>query len=365
MNSSFSKPLKVILIGAGRVASHYAQIFRNYRSELGNLEIVGVIDPKQEIGMDLAKELNCQHFPNFESFTKNSNADLCLVLTPSHTHFSVAKTALEHGLSTVVEKPSTLLLSDSFELNRIASQQDLYLATVHQNRYNNAIVFAKSVMENNLIGSVVSVSIKLIWSRPQTYYEDEWHGKWESDGGVVSQQAFHHLDVARHLCGQVKSVGSFGDSLGHIIEVDDTSVGIMRFEQGALGTFELTTSAPKRDREASIRIIGTQGLLSVGGIALNKIIEFESNNEDSLVISDLDKFSEDFHTGYGVSHYRVLREIYADLCSGKRNYVSWEESIETLKLIHAIYSSQERRVVTDLLEVPQSNRLGAKGRLDQ
>lgn len=358
MSLSVSKRLNVILIGAGRVAKHYSEIFHKYSSELSNLEIVGVIDPKRNNAKDLAAELNCEHFPDFESFTEKSNADLCLVLTPSHTHFSVAKTALEHGLNTVVEKPSTLLLADSIELNEIASKQKLYLATIHQNRYNNAVVFAKSVIERKLLGSIVSISIRLIWHRPQSYYEDEWHGRWESDGGVVSQQAFHHLDIARHLCGQVKRVSSFGDSLGHKIQVDDTSVGIMKFEGGALGTFELTTSAPKRDREASIRIVGTQGILSVGGVALNKIIEFETNSDDSSVNFEFERFSEEFHTGYGLSHYRVLKEIYGDLCGGKRNYVPWEDSVETLKLVHAIYSSQENQAVAELAEVPQSSRLG-------
>lgn len=360
MNPFSMNPLKVILVGAGRVASHYSRIFNTYKEELRNLEVVGVIDTKEQRAKELALTFGCQHFTDIDKFTQKSNADLCLVLTPSNTHFEVAKRVLTRGINTVVEKPSTLLLSESLELQEIANTQGLYLATIHQNRFNKAVVFAKSILENNLLGSLVSVSIRLIWSRPDSYYQDEWHGKWASDGGVVSQQAFHHLDMARYLCGPISSLSSFGDSLGHPIEVDDTSVGIMKFAGGALGTFELTTAAPRIDREASISILGTNGLLTIGGIALNKVITFECDSSSDFSNVNTGNFSEEFDSGYGISHHRVLQEIYRDICNGTRKYVSWQDSIETLKLIHGIYASQEQRAVINTKQNSISRKLGIK-----
>jgi predicted dehydrogenase len=244
-------------------------------------------------------------------------------------------------------------------LSRIAEEKHLYLATVHQNRYNKAVLFAKEVLSKNLIGKVLSVSVKLLWNRPREYYLDDWHGRWQTDGGVVSQQAFHHLDVAIDLCGSIEEVSSFGDSLLHEIEVDDTSVGVIRFTSGALGTFELTTAAPGKDREASIRILGKEGVLEVGGIALNKIVTYESSLDRRNQTRIKHLFKENFETGYGINHKKVLEIVYSDIVNGTRNYVKWSESVETLKLIHRIYQSQESRSINQISKPLYSFKLGA------
>ena len=51
--------------------------------------------------------------------------------------------------------------------------------------------------------------MKLHWCRDQNYYSDDWHGKWNMDGGVINQQAIHHLDVLQWINGPLeKAYGS-------------------------------------------------------------------------------------------------------------------------------------------------------------
>ena len=35
-----------------------------------------------------------------------------------------------------------------------------------------------------------------------------WHGKWFSDGGVINQQAIHHIDAFNWIVGPVEKVCS-------------------------------------------------------------------------------------------------------------------------------------------------------------
>ena len=87
-------------------------------------------------------------------------------------------------------------------LDKIANNNKVICSVVFQNRFNNSIRFLKELIEK--IGKIVSVSLSLLWCRYQNYYNDGWHGTWINDGGVINQQAIHHLDVIRYLFGPIK-----------------------------------------------------------------------------------------------------------------------------------------------------------------
>ena len=56
--------------------------------------------------------------------------------------------------------------------------------------------------------------------RFQEYYEDEWHGTWLNDGGVINQQAIHHVDATTYLVGGVKSLVSYGSNLSNKLQAE-------------------------------------------------------------------------------------------------------------------------------------------------
>ena len=63
------------------------------------------------------------------------------------------------------------------------------------------------------------------WCRPQSYYDqDPWRGTWALDGGVLTNQASHHIDLLEWMMGEVDSV--FAKSITALadIETEDTAV---------------------------------------------------------------------------------------------------------------------------------------------
>ena len=144
------------------------------------------------------------------------------------------------------------------------------LGVAFQNRLNPAILKLSEAVNNNRFGKITTGTIRLRWCREQEYYEDGWHGTWAQDGGVINQQAIHHVDALNWLLGPVDSVCATMGNRKNQLEAEDTMVAILRFASGAMGTIEATTAATK-DVEASLSIIGETGMAVVGGIALNKI----------------------------------------------------------------------------------------------
>ena len=232
-------------------------------------------------------------------------------------------------------------------------------ATIYQNRFNPALVKTKEILDQNLLGELNMISARVRWCREQEYYEDGWHGTWKMDGGVVSQQAIHHLDALQWLSGGVKKVVSHSSNQINKLEAEDTNISLLEFCNGSVGTFEATTSVRPQDYYAEISIFGSDGFIVVGGLSMNKIIGLNSNKiKNCREIQK--KFSENVEHGYGVSHPRILNETLKRLREGNLEPpINYLEAKKSVVLMNAIYESAEKK---DWVKINSKNKFYKLGR---
>ena len=349
--------IRIGVIGCGRVAQHYMSILDS--GVVTGYKIVGSFDIDIERSKNFSDHFDAKCFSNYEELIKKGKPDLILILTPSGLHYEHSKVALEKGCHVLVEKPMTLLPSETSELEELATSKKLMYGVAFQNRFNPAIQVLRKAIKENRFGKIISAAIRLRWCRFQGYYEDGWHGTWAQDGGVINQQAIHHVDAVNWLLGPVESVNATISNRLNKLEAEDTLVAIMRFSNGALGTIEATTAARPKDFEASLSVVGEKGMVLIGGIALNKVEtwEFVNSTEDDKRVPE--QYSVEVETGYGFSHGPLLQKVIDSL---KNNSimppVSASDSIQTPLFVHAIYRSDELQSWVDLKDNPISSRLG-------
>ncbi len=173
------------------------------------------------------------------------------------------------------------------------------------------------------------------------------------DGGALTNQGIHHIDLVRYLGGPVRRVCSSLSTLRAHIEVEDAAVGIIEFESGALGTLEITTAAEPSDFEASISLVCSDGLAQIGGIAVN---ELQTYTPDPQACVDN---SEDFSASvYGNGHGRIYAEVARCLSEGDEFSVAVSDAESTLDLLNALYVSDEMQSWVDVSQGQESTRLG-------
>ena len=290
---------------------------------------------------------------------KKTNPDLIFVLTPSGLHYEHTREALKLNCHVLVEKPISMIPSQARELQNLARSKSLMLCVAFQNRLNPAITALHGACINNRFGKIICSTIRLRWCRYQEYYEDGWHGTWAQDGGVINQQAIHHLDALNWLVGPVEKLCSTSENMLNKLEAEDSMVAILRFKNGALGTIEATTAARPHDYEASLSIVGEKGLVVVGGTALNKIETWnfvDKVPEDEIIP---EKYSNNVKNGYGNSHALLIKKIIENIQNEIISpVITLEESIQTTELVHALYSSDETNTWVNLRNNPISNKLG-------
>lgn len=348
--------IRIVVAGCGRVAQHYRKLLES--RQVSGWEMVGACDTLLDRATDLAKPFHAEAFTDYEAMLKQSRPDLALVLSPSGMHYNQTRMALEHGIHVLAEKPLAMLPTQARELSLLTKRNRLMCAVAFQNRLNPAIQCLRRALQAGRFGNIVTGTVRLRWCRNQEYYEDGWHGTWAQDGGVINQQAIHHVDVLNWLLGPVESVCAAAGNRVNRLEAEDTMVAAVRFKSGALGTIEATTGASE-DVEASLSVVGAKGLAMIGGIALNRVEAWrfaETLPEDAEVPTNC---SQDVPNGLGLSHGLLLQQVLDALRAGSLvPPVSAEDAIQTTALVHALYRSEEQRGWVSLDNQPISERLG-------
>lgn len=349
--------IRIGILGAGRVAQHYRQIFDS--GVVTGFEIVGISDIDYDAARSLAVRWQCPVFDTLASMVCLARPDLVFILTPSGMHYRHASEALSFGCHVHVEKPVCLLPSEARDLSRLSKEKNRMLGVAFQNRLNPAIICLRDALQKGRFGQITTATIRLRWCRYQEYYQDAWHGTWAQDGGVINQQAIHHLDALNWLLGSVEAVCATMSNRLNILQAEDTLVGLIKFSNGALGTIEATTAARPRDFEASLSIVGECGMATIGGIALNTIETWQFVDPISDDTEAPMLWSRDVPNGYGLSHGPLINLTLERLRQGSLNApITVEDCIHTTELVHALYASCETNNWVLLSDRPLSSRLG-------
>ena len=339
------KKTKISFIGVGRVFDHYYYVMKKFNI-LNKIHIHSICDRDKKKLAKYKNKIDTNYFENLNDLINfNSKPDIIFILTPSGNHYSHAKKCLLAGINVVVEKPITMLISQAERLKKISKIKKKYLGVVFQNRYNKAMLKTKELLKKKKLGKITTFSVRLMWCRYQNYYNDAWHGRWKYDGGVLNQQAIHHIDAINWLLGPVKEVISTCTNALNKLEAEDTAISLIKMKSGLTGTFQATTAIRPKDMMAEISIYGQKGNIIIGGIALNKLLQveiFDRNGKKRYF--NKKNYSNEVKNGYGYGHKHILENIIKRPNNIMKNIsVSAEDGVNNVILAHALYKSNEEK----------------------
>ncbi len=346
--------MKFALIGCGAIAKKHIESLKR----IPEAEIVAVCDVNKDIAESVAKAYDLPYYLDHRRMVADEQIDVLCVLTPSGAHSSVILDLVEFGKHFVVEKPLTLKLSDADEIIEACDRAQSMLFVVQQNRYNPPIQRLKKALVAGRFGKLVMGTVRVRWCRNQGYYDQkQWRGTWAFDGGVLANQANHHIDMLAWLLGDVNSVMAMSSTRLAEIETEDTAVAILKFRSGALGVIEATTATRPKDLEGSISVLGEKGAVEVGGFFMN---ELKTWNFTEPLPEDENVFEEAGHTPaeFAWSHTEYYRSVMDSIKERKRGLVDGLEGRRSLELINAVYESIETRKEVRLRYIPQFTKLG-------
>lgn len=349
--------LKFALVGCGRISARHAQLLGE--GVIPGAKLAAVCDIVPAKAAAVAAKYAVPAFTDMHEMMRDAAPDVVVVLTESGNHAKHVIELAHYRKHIIVEKPMALTLADADAMIRACDLAGVRLFVVKQNRFNVPVVKLREAMEAGRFGKLVMGTVRVRWCRPQAYYDqDPWRGTWALDGGVLTNQASHHVDLLEWMMGEVQSVYAMTTTALVDIEAEDTAVVALRFANGALGIIEATTAARPKDLEGSISILGEKGTVEIGGFAVNEIRVWnfvEPQDADQDVRS---KYSVNPPNVYGYGHQAYYEHVVASLRNNSAHLVDGLQGRRSLELINAIYESVETGREVALRFRPRHARLG-------
>ena len=340
--------LRFAIVGCGRIAPRHAQSL----AELSDrAQLVAVADVIESRAQRLARDYSAEATTDYRRLLDRKDIDVINVCTPSGLHAQMGIEAAQAGKHVVVEKPMALTIQDADALIAACAQANVTLTVVLQNRYNPPMQDLKALVESGRLGRLLLGNATVRWYRPQSYYEDGWHGTRAMDGGALMNQSIHHIDALQWLMGDVDSVFAYGATLAHRMECEDIGVAVCKFRSGALGVIEGSTVTWPENLEGSVAIFGERGSVKVGGTALNRKIFWKVNGDLANERYILDQEAVDPPSVYGQSHRAVLADVIDAIHNGRATKTNGHEGRKSLALVLAMYASMESGREVHLAEI--------------
>ena len=345
------------LLGCGRIAKRHSELLGGGIIE--GARLVAVCDSDLARADAIAAKFKVSAYADLNEMLARDDIDAVAVLTPSGMHPQHAIACARAGKHVVVEKPMALRLQDADDMIRACDEAGVKLFVVKQNRFNVPIVKAREALDAGRFGKLVLGTVRVRWCRDQAYYnQDAWRGTWAQDGGVLTNQASHHIDMLEWFFGDVVSVHARSTTALVKIETEDTAVATLKFRNGALGIVEATTAVRPADLEGSLSILGEKGTVEVGGFAMNQIRHWRFINELPSDKEVIEKFSVNPPNVYGFGHQAYYQHVVDCLADRGAALVDGLQGRKSLELISALYESIETGQEVPLHFVPRRSRLG-------
>ena len=227
----------------------------------------------------------------------DADADIYVIATPSSDHihtFAKLCKRLERKIITI-EKPTFLTMKDFDIAQEIIKRSSNKVYPVFQHRY--------SLPKVN-VGKVYHAQVRVNWCRTQRYYDQaDWRGTWEHDGGVLTNQGVHAIDIIRYVLGDIKHVNFEMNTAGVEIEAENVACGTLRTVDDVLVSVSMTTTSRPHNHATDLTIFGEDGFQVItlpDDYGSGHKFFYENLSNDAIIqsMSDAKKTMQIIHNAY-------------------------------------------------------------------
>lgn len=349
--------IRFALIGCGRIAKRHSELLGF--NQIDNAQLACVCDKNEKRAGKISNQFNVPFYTDMHLMMQSEKIDVVVVLTESGKHASVVFELVNYKKHIVVEKPMALTLSDADKMINMCEIAGVKLFVIKQNRFNLPVKKLKQAIDQGRFGKINLGTVRVRWCRNQSYYDqDAWRGTWEDDGGVLTNQASHHIDLLEWMLGEPISVFAISKTSLVQIEAEDTACVLIKFASGAFGIVEATTATRPKDLEGSLSILGEKGSVVIEGFAVNELKTWDFVEKFESDKNVLENFSVNPPNVYGFGHKEYYEHIVNCILNNSTQLVDGIEGRRSLELINAMYQSIETGREVLIKESQHNSRLG-------
>ena len=324
---------------------------------------------------------------SFEKFVSRPDLDVIDITAPSNFHKEAAIAAAENKKHVFCEKPLALNTKDAREILEAVTKNGVKHQIGFNYRFAPAIVLAKKIIDEGRLGQiyhfrgkylqdfVVDPAFPLVWRLDKSVAGSGSHG----DLGA------HVIDLARHLVGDFKKVmgvqktfikqrpivekmtglsGKASDDAKYgEVTVDDATLFISEFENGALGSFEATRFASGHKNDLTFEINGSRGSIRFDLLRINELEYFSADDPEGLQGFRNIQASEGVHSyaanwwppghvlGYEHTFVHEFYEFFNAIIHDRPTSPDFNDGLKCCQILEAVEKSAENGCFVNVAEI--------------
>jgi UDP-N-acetyl-2-amino-2-deoxyglucuronate dehydrogenase len=355
-----NETLKVAITGCGVIGRTHAVALQ----EFPGASVVALVDAIPDAAESLADFIEASGRPRPSVHTSLDDAfaaadiDLVALATPSGLHIQQGLEVLAAGKHVVIEKPLDVDLSRAQEIEAAANEaarRGVVASVISQHRFDQASVAVADAVAKGRFGRLTSAIASVAWWRGQGYYDSgDWRGTWSMDGGgALMNQGVHTVDLLLWFMGRPVEIHAHTARLAHErIEVEDTAVATVTFENGGLAVLHATTAAYP-GLTVRVQLMGSEGSAvvdndqlqyfhakDIGGASADMGLQGGGNQaQEELAKYPAEDYEAKDPTVYPAGHVRQYRDILGAIAEGRQPGVTVSDAVNALACVRAVYVS--------------------------
>lgn len=312
------KQTNVGVIGVGSMGHNHVRIY----SELENANLVAISDMVRGTLDKVSKEFNTVGYVDYDNILQIDDIEAVNICVPTVFHHDVVMRAIEAGKNVLVEKPIASKLNEAEEMITAADDAGVILATGHVERFNPAVRVAKRLLDDNVIGEVVTANSKRLGPYPPRI----------RDVGVAIDLAIHDIDIFNYLFeSKANTVFANMSSKLKNCEFEDHAEIMTKYDNGILSILETNWLTPYKKRQ--LNITGVDGIISVDYGKQTVTLYKENNQVENVKVENKEPLKEELRSFVNSVQNKTEPEV-----SGKDGY-------EALRIIDAAMKSAKNKTL--------------------
>jgi predicted dehydrogenase len=333
-------PVSVAIVGTGSIAGIHMQALRALSDKA---VVVGATDADADRLSDFcARHAIPAHHEGLAELLAESRPDLVHVCTPPGAHADLAIQCLKAGCSVLVEKPPALSLSEMHSVAAVVQgDRGPWFAAVFQHRFGSGARRLKLMIDDGVLGRPLLAVCSTAWFRDQSYFDEPWRGRWDTEGGGPTMgHGIHQMDLLAYLLGDWSEVSAIARRQVRRTQTEDLSLAHVTFANGALASVVNSVLSPRE--ESYLRLDFERATV--------ELTHLYGYGDDDWRVTPVQEAEAEVRAawtageqGVASGHLAQFGHVLQALEDRTAPPVTWPDALQSMELVAAIYASAVRR----------------------
>lgn len=249
---------KIAMLGTGLIGTFYTMTLHGLR---GRDRVHVACSANEEHVKKFAEEWGIPKWTtDIAEAVRDPEVDVVVIGLPNHLHLEAALLAAEAGKAILCTKPLARNADEALQMLEAVEKAGVFAGYLEDLVYTPKTLKALDAVSSGALG-------RILWARSRETHpgpHSDWFWNKElSGGGAIVDMGCHCIEIGRSFIGKdirPVEVMCWADTQVHPIDAEDHAVGLVRYENGSIGQFEVSWTF-RGGMDLRDEVSGTEGTI--------------------------------------------------------------------------------------------------------